>query len=201
MLRSHTCGELRTLNIDEKVHLCGWIQKSRNLGGMTFIDLRDRYGVTQLVFDMETNQNLCEKARNLGREYVIKTKGKVRERSNKNKELPTGDIEVEVTEIEVLSESQTPPFTIEDETDGGEELRMKYRMLDLRRRPLLSNLELRHKMAMETRKFLDGIDFLEIETPVLIKSTPEGARDFVVPSRMNPGEFYALPQSPQTFKQ
>ncbi len=201
MLRTHTCGELNINNIGEAIKLSGWIQKSRDLGGMTFVDLRDRYGITQLVFNMETNPELCEKARKLGREFVVSVSGKVKERSNKNKNIPTGEIEIIVEKIDVLNESKTPPFTIENNTDGGEELRMKYRYLDLRRNPVRKNLELRHKMALEVRKYLDSQKFIEIETPVLIKSTPEGARDFVVPSRMNPGQFYALPQSPQTFKQ
>lgn len=201
MYRTHTCGELRLSDAGQLVTLGGWIQRSRDLGGMTFIDLRDRYGITQLVFNMETNAALCEEARKLGREYVIQVKGRVAERENKNPKLPTGDIEIIVNELKVLNESKTPPFTIEDQTDGGEELRMKYRYLDLRRNPLRRNLELRHRMAFETRRYLDQQHFLEIETPYLIKSTPEGARDFVVPSRMNPGQFYALPQSPQTLKQ
>lgn len=201
MYRTHTCGELRLSDAGQLVTLCGWIQRSRDLGGMTFIDLRDRYGITQLVFNMETNAALCEEARKLGREYVIQVKGRVAERENKNPKLPTGDIEIIVNELKVINESKTPPFTIEDQTDGGEELRMKYRYLDLRRNPLRRNLELRHRMAFETRRYLDQQHFLEIETPYLIKSTPEGARDFVVPSRMNPGQFYALPQSPQTLKQ
>ncbi len=201
MYRTHTCGELRLSDAGQLVTLSGWVQRSRDLGGMTFIDLRDRYGITQLVFNMETNAALCEEARKLSREYVIQVKGKVAERENKNHKLPTGDIEIIVDELKVLNESKTPPFTIEDQTDGGEELRMKYRYLDLRRNPLRRNLELRHRMAFETRRYLDHQNFLEIETPYLIKSTPEGARDFVVPSRMNPGQFYALPQSPQTLKQ
>ncbi len=201
MLRTHTCGELNIKNIGETIKLSGWIQKSRDLGGMTFIDIRDRYGITQLVFNMETNSGLCGKARKLGREFVISVSGKVKERSNKNKKIPTGEIEIIVEKFDILNKSKIPPFTIEDETDGGEELRMKYRYLDLRRNPVRKNLELRHKMALEVRKYLDSQKFIEIETPVLIKSTPEGARDFVVPSRMNPGQFYALPQSPQTFKQ
>lgn len=201
MYRTHTCGELRLSDAGKQVTLSGWIQRSRDLGGMTFIDLRDRYGITQLVFNMETQPELCEEARRLGREYVIQVTGKVAERENKNPKLPTGDIEIIVEELRVLNESKTPPFTIEDLTDGGEELRMKYRYLDLRRNPLRRNLELRHRMAFETRRYLDQQHFLEIETPYLIKSTPEGARDFVVPSRMNPGQFYALPQSPQTLKQ
>lgn len=201
MLRTHTCGELTIKNEGTEVSLCGWVQRSRDLGGMTFIDLRDRYGITQLVFNMETNALLCEKARLLGREYVIKAKGNVVERSNKNPHLPTGEIEIIVSDLEILNPSKVPPFTIEDESDGGEELRMQYRYLDLRRRPLKKNLELRHEVALETRKYLDSQNFIEIETPFLIKSTPEGARDFVVPSRIHPGQFYALPQSPQTFKQ
>ncbi|MFA8300073.1 MAG: aspartate--tRNA ligase [Hyphomicrobiales bacterium] len=201
MLRTHTCGELNISNVNETVTLSGWVQRSRDLGGMTFIDLRDRYGITQLVFNLETNEDLCLKARKLGREFVISVTGKVIERSSKNPKMPTGDIEIEISELQILNESKTPPFTIEDDTDGGEELRMQYRYLDLRRNPNRKNLELRHRVAIETRNFLDGLKFLEIETPYLIKSTPEGARDFLVPSRMNPGEFYALPQSPQTFKQ
>lgn len=201
MLRTHTCGELTIDRVGRKVTLCGWIQKSRNLGGMTFIDLRDRYGITQLVFDLETNQGLCEKARSLGREFVISVTGTVAERSNINSKIPTGDIEIIAEDFQILNESQIPPFTIEDNTDGGDELRMKYRYLDLRRNAIKQNLLLRHKMAIETRNYLNSIDFVEVETPFMIKSTPEGARDFVVPSRMNPGEFYALPQSPQTFKQ
>ncbi|HVA98859.1 MAG TPA: aspartate--tRNA ligase, partial [Bacteroidia bacterium] len=201
MLRTHTCGELTKLNIGETVTLCGWLHKSRDLGGMTFIDLRDRYGITQLVFNMETHPALCEKARKLGREFVLKVSGKISERSNKNTKIPTGEIEIIVENLDVLNTSQTPPFTIEENTDGGDDLRMKYRYLDLRRNPVREALELRHRIAIETRNYLDKKKFLEVETPVLIKSTPEGARDFVVPSRMNPGEFYALPQSPQTFKQ
>ncbi|MBL4657700.1 MAG: aspartate--tRNA ligase [Flavobacteriales bacterium] len=201
MLRSHTCGELGSSNIDTSVTLSGWVQKSRDLGGMTFIDLRDRYGITQLVFNMEVDASLCEEARKLGREFVVTAKGKVVERSNKNSGLYTGDIEVIVEELTILNKSNTPPFTIEDDTDGGEDLRMKYRYMDLRRGPIKRNIELRHQVLQETRKYLAGEGFLEIETPVLIKSTPEGARDFVVPSRMNPNQFYALPQSPQTFKQ
>ncbi len=201
MLRTHTCGELTTAHIDQPVTLCGWVQKSRDLGGMTFIDLRDRYGITQLVFNLETNAALCEKARKLGREFVVKATGKVTERSNKNLKIATGEIEVSVDTFEILNASLVPPFTIEENTDGGEELRMKYRYLDLRRNVVRENLVLRHRIAIESRNYLDKQDFLEVETPVLIKSTPEGARDFVVPSRMNQGEFYALPQSPQTFKQ
>lgn len=201
MYRTHTCGELRISDQGKKVTLSGWIQRSRDLGGMTFIDLRDRYGVTQLVFNMETNAGLCTEARKLGREFVLMAEGIVSERSNKNPKMPTGDIEIQVTAFNVLNAAATPPFTIEDESDGGDELRMKYRYLDLRRNPLKNNLMLRHRMAFETRNYLNSQAFIEVETPVLIKSTPEGARDFVVPSRVNPGQFYALPQSPQTFKQ
>lgn len=201
MYRTHTCGELRLNHVGQTVTLCGWIQKSRDLGGMTFTDLRDRYGITQLAFSMDTNPQLCEQIRATGREYVIQIQGTVVERSSKNKQIPTGEIEILVQNLHILNASLVPPFTIEDETDGGDELRMKYRYLDLRRNTVRKNLELRHRMAMETRKYLDSLNFLEVETPVLIKSTPEGARDFVVPSRMNQGEFYALPQSPQTFKQ
>jgi len=201
MLRTHTCGEIGINQIGEKVILCGWVQKSRDLGGMTFIDIRDRYGITQLVFNMSDNTLLCEEARKLGREFVIRVEGIVNERSNKNDKIQTGHVEVMVTSLEVLNRSKTTPFIIEDQTDGGEELRARYRYLDLRRNPVRKNLEFRHRMMQETRKYLDKLNFIEVETPVLIKSTPEGARDFVVPSRMNPGEFYALPQSPQTFKQ
>ena len=201
MYRTNTCGELTLKDEGISVILCGWVQKSRDLGGMTFVDLRDRYGITQLVFNMDTDSDLCGKARKLGREYVIQAKGKVRERSNKNPKLPTGDIEIEVVELNVLNKSEIPPFTIEEDTDGGEELRMKYRYLDLRRPVVRDNIILRHKVAQEVRKYMDSIRFVEVETPVLIKSTPEGARDFVVPSRMQPGTFYALPQSPQTLKQ
>jgi aspartyl-tRNA synthetase len=201
MYRTHTNGELRLSHQGEFVTLCGWVQKSRDLGGMTFVDLRDRYGITQLAFNMEVNAQLCEKARTLGREFVIQAKGKVQERYSKNKNIPTGEIEVVVEELTVLKEAKLPPFTIEDETDGGDELRMNYRFLDLRRNPLKNNLLLRHKMGLAARNYLSGLNFIEVETPYLIKSTPEGARDFVVPSRMNPGQFYALPQSPQTFKQ
>ena len=201
MYRTFNCGALNIANINEQVILSGWIQKSRDLGGMTFIDLRDRYGVTQLVFNMETMPELCEQARKLGREYVIQAEGKVSERSNKNPAMQTGDIEIIVKKINILSKSKTPPFTIQDDTDGGDELRMKYRYLDMRRNIVKNNILLRHRMAQETRNYLTGQDFIEIETPFLIKSTPEGARDFVVPSRLNKGEFYALPQSPQTFKQ
>jgi aspartyl-tRNA synthetase len=201
MLRTHTCGQLRLADAGKSVTLTGWVQRSRDLGGMTFIDLRDRYGLTQLAFNMETNPDLCLLARKLGREYVILATGKVVERSSKNQKIPTGEIEIIVEKLEVLNTSKVPPFTIEDETDGGEELRMRFRYLDLRRTPLRRNLELRHRMAIETRNYMDSQGFLEIETPFLIKSTPEGARDFVVPSRVHNGEFYALPQSPQTFKQ
>lgn len=201
MYRTHTCGELNIQNVDENVKLSGWVQKSRDLGGMTFIDLRDRYGLTQLVFNMEKNEALCREARKLGREFVIQAEGTVAERSNKNPKMPTGDIEILVTSLKVLNSSEHPPFTIEKETDGGDELRMKYRYLDLRRVDVRKNLELRHRMSIEIRNYLSDEKFIEVETPVLIKSTPEGARDFVVPSRMNPGQFYALPQSPQTFKQ
>ncbi|WP_443937575.1 aspartate--tRNA ligase [Pedobacter sp. MW01-1-1] len=201
MLRTVTCGALSLQNLGESVTLCGWVQKSRDLGGMTFIDIRDRYGITQLVFNMDDNRELCEMARSLAREFVIKATGTVVERSNKNAKIPTGDIEIKITALEILNAAKLPPFLIEDETDGGDELRMKYRYLDLRRNPVRNNLVLRHKMAQSVRRYLDALDFIEVETPVLIKSTPEGARDFVVPSRMNDGEFYALPQSPQTFKQ
>ena len=201
MYRTHTCGALRNEHVGTNVTLSGWVQRSRDLGGMTFVDLRDRYGITQLVFNMETDAKLCERARKLGREFVIQIEGTVIERSSKNKNMPTGDIEIEVTKLVVLNDAKTPPFTIEDETDGGDELRMQYRYLDLRRNPVQEKLRLRNKVSLETRKYLDGQDFMDVETPVLIKSTPEGARDFVVPSRMNPNEFYALPQSPQTFKQ
>ncbi|HCA83278.1 MAG TPA: aspartate--tRNA ligase, partial [Flavobacteriales bacterium] len=201
MFRSHTCGELRLSHQGQTVTLAGWVQRSRDLGGMTFLDLRDRYGITQLVFNMEINAALCEQARKLGREFVIQAKGKVAERSNKNNTIPTGEIEIVVDELIVLNVSKTPPFTIEDETDGGDDLRMKYRYLDLRRNPVRNNLELRHRMSIVSRNYLDAQGFMEVETPYLIKSTPEGARDFVVPSRMNEGQFYALPQSPQTFKQ
>ncbi|MBK6564069.1 MAG: aspartate--tRNA ligase [Saprospiraceae bacterium] len=201
MYRSKNCGELRLKDVGQKITLSGWIQKSRDLGGLTFTDVRDRYGITQLVFNMDENPELCEKARRLGREFVIQASGTVRERSSKNASRSTGDIEIEVNELTVLNESKVPPFTIEDETDGGDDLRMKYRYLDLRRTPLQQNIIFRSKLALETRKYLDSQDFVEVETPFLIKSTPEGARDFVVPSRLNQGQFYALPQSPQTFKQ
>ena len=201
MYRTHTCGELRLANIGENVTLSGWVQRTRKMGGMTFVDLRDRYGITQLVFNNEVNESLCEQANKLGREYVLQVKGTVSERSSKNNKVATGDIEIIVSDIKILNTAQVPPFTIEDNTDGGDDIRMQYRYLDLRRNCVRANLELRHKMAFEVRKYLDEHGFIEVETPVLIKSTPEGARDFVVPSRMNPGQFYALPQSPQTFKQ
>ena len=201
MYRSHTCGELRPEHIGKKVTLAGWVQKSRDLGGMTFVDLRDRYGITQLAFNLEEEEILCLAARKLGREFVIQIDGEVIERSSKNMNIPTGEIEIKVEKMEVLNASKVPPFTIEDNTDGGDELRMQYRYLDLRRKPVQEKLRLRNKVALETRKYLDSQNFLDVETPVLIKSTPEGARDFVVPSRMNEGQFYALPQSPQTFKQ
>ena len=201
MLRTHTCGELNMAHVGQEVILSGWLQRSRDMGGLTFIDLRDRYGITQLVFNLEVNSSLCIEARKLGREYVISARGKVAERSNKNPKMVTGDIEILVDGLTILNVSKTPPFTIEDNTDGGEEFRMKYRYLDLRRSVNRKNLELRHRLGIETRNYLNGLKFMEIETPYLIKSTPEGARDFVVPSRMNPGQFYALPQSPQTFKQ
>ncbi len=201
MLRTHTCGELNLSNINQEVTLSGWVQRSRDLGGMTFVDLRDRYGLTQLVFNMETNSILCEQARKLGREFVVSITGIVSERSNKNLKMQTGEIEITVNHIEILNQAKIPPFTIEDNTDGGDELRMKYRYLDLRRNPVRRNLELRHQLSMETRNYLNDLKFIEVETPYLIRSTPEGARDFVVPSRMNSGEFYALPQSPQQYKQ
>ena len=201
MYRTHTCGELRITHVGESVTLAGWVQRSRKMGGMTFIDLRDRYGITQLAFNEETDEALCDRANKLGREYVLQVKGVVAERYSKNDKMPTGDIEINVTELNVLNASDTPPFTIEENTDGGDDLRMKYRYLDIRRSPVRSNLELRHKFAFEVRRYLDEQGFLEIETPILVNSTPEGARDFVVPSRMNPGQFYALPQSPQTLKQ
>lgn len=201
MYRTHTCGELRLSDVGKKVTLSGWVQKNRDLGGMTFIDLRDRYGITQLAFNMDTNPELCQKARKLGREYVIQATGTVAERYSKNNKIPTGEIEIIVDEIKILSKSEVPPFLIEDQTDGGDELLLKYRYLDLRRNPRQKALMTRHKMALETRKYLDSLNFMEIETPVLIKSTPEGARDFIVPSRMHAGNFYALPQSPQILKQ
>lgn len=201
MYRTHTCGELRIENVGNNVTLSGWVQRIRDLGAMSFIDLRDRYGITQLVVDENSEPSVSQKLKELGREYVIQAKGVVRERSSKNKNIPTGEIEIALREIKVLSPSAVPPFTIQDDTDGGDDLRMKYRYLDLRRSTVRKNLELRAKMAHAVRNYLNSKDFIETETPVLIKSTPEGARDFVVPSRMNPGEFYALPQSPQIFKQ
>ena len=202
MYRSHTCGELRSSNINKEVTLAGWVQKSRDKGFMIWVDLRDRYGITQLIFDEErTSKKLMEQAKSLGREFVIQVTGTVIERQSKNNNIPTGEIEVLVTKLTVLNESLLPPFTIEDATDGGEDIRMKYRYLDIRRNPVKENLIFRHKVTMEVRKYLSNEGFIEVETPYLIKSTPEGARDFVVPSRMNQGEFYALPQSPQTFKQ
>ena len=201
MYRTHTCGELRISDVNKQVTLAGWVQRSRKMGGMTFVDLRDRYGITQLVFNEEVDAALCEQANHLGREYVIQATGTVNERFSKNANLPTGDIEIIVSGLVVLNEALTPPFTIEDNTDGGDDIRMKYRYLDLRRPAVRKNLELRHRMTIEVRKYLDSKGFIEVETPILIGSTPEGARDFVVPSRMNPGQFYALPQSPQTLKQ
>ena len=201
MYRTHTCGELRIENVGQTVTLAGWVQKSRKLGGMTFVDLRDRYGITQLVVDAHADAALVETAASLGREWVLQVTGEVIERQSKNPKMPTGDIEISLSAIRILNKANTPPFTIEDDSDGGEELRAKYRYLDLRRGPLQRALKIRHQIAHEVRNYLDGEGFLEIETPYLIKSTPEGARDFVVPSRMNPGQFYALPQSPQTFKQ
>ena len=201
MYRTKTCGELRLKNEGQTVTLAGWVQKIRNMGGMTFVDIRDRYGITQLVFNEEINTSLCEKANKLGREFVIQVTGIVKERSSKNVNIMTGEIEVIVSELNILNASLTPPFTIEDESDGGDDIRMKYRYLDLRRNVVRKNLEVRHRMAFETRRYLSDEKFLEVETPVLVNSTPEGARDFVVPSRMNPGQFYALPQSPQTLKQ
>ena len=201
MYRTHTCGELRLANLSQQVTLAGWVQKVRNLGAMTFIDIRDRYGITQLVVEEHSSADVKEIAAQLGREYVIQATGKVVERSSKNTKIPTGEIEVVLDNLKILNAAQTPPFTIEDNSDGGDDLRMRYRFLDLRRNPLKNALILRHRIAQATRSYLDSKGFLEIETPYLIKSTPEGARDFVVPSRMNPGQFYALPQSPQTFKQ
>ena len=201
MYRTKTCGDLRVNNAGSEVTLAGWVQRSRKMGGMTFVDLRDRYGITQLVFNEASDKNLCDCANKLGREYCVQVKGRVCERESKNPNMPTGDIEVVVSELNVLSESLTPPFTIEDNTDGGDDIRMKYRYLDLRRNAVRKNLELRHRMTIIIRNFLDSKQFIEVETPILIGSTPEGARDFVVPSRMNPGQFYALPQSPQTLKQ
>ena len=201
MYRTKTCGQLRASDVNTPVTLAGWVQKTRKMGGMTFVDLRDRYGITQLVFNQDVDAALCEKANKLGREYVIQVTGVVKERSNKNLHIPTGEIELIVSELTILNAAITPPFTIEDETDGGDDLRMKYRYLDLRRNVVRANLELRHKMTIEVRRYMDSQQFMEVETPVLVSSTPEGARDFVVPSRMNPGQFYALPQSPQTLKQ
>lgn len=201
MLRTHTCGELNISHKGQQVSLSGWVQRSRDLGGMTFVDLRDRYGLTQLVFDMDSNAELCQQARTLGREFVVQCHGVVAERSSKNNKLATGEIEIIVEKIVILNRSEIPPFTIEENTDGGDELRMKYRYLDLRRSNVKANFELRHRMASAVRNYLDQQQFIEVETPVLIKSTPEGARDFVVPSRVHNGQFYALPQSPQTFKQ
>lgn len=201
MYRTKTCGELRLTDAGQTVVLAGWVQRTRKMGGMTFVDVRDRYGITQLVFNESINADLCEKANHLGREYVIQVEGTVNERESKNANMPTGDVEIIVSALTVLNAATLPPFTIEDNTDGGDDIRMKYRYLDLRRTPVRRNLELRHKMTMEVRRYLDSLGFLEIETPMLIGSTPEGARDFVVPSRMNPGQFYALPQSPQTLKQ
>ena len=201
MFRTKTCGELRLADVNSKVTLSGWVQRARKMGGMTFVDLRDRYGITQLVFSEDANAELCEKASHLGREYVIQATGVVSERQSKNANISTGDIEIIVSELNILNEAATPPFTIENNTDGGDDIRMKYRYLDLRREAVRRNLELRHQMTMEVRRYLDSMNFIEVETPMLIASTPEGARDFVVPSRMNPGQFYALPQSPQLFKQ
>ena len=201
MYRTNTCGELRLSDVNKTVTLAGWVQRIRKMGGMTFVDLRDRYGITQLAFNQENNADMFEQANRLGREYVLQATGVVRERYSKNAQLPTGEIEIEVSALHILNAAVTPPFTIEDETDGGDDLRMKYRYLDLRRQCVRANLELRHKMAFEVRRYLDEHGFLEVETPVLVNSTPEGARDFVVPSRMNPGQFYALPQSPQILKQ
>ena len=201
MYRTHNCGELRLSEVGQSVTLCGWVQRTRKMGGMTFVDLRDRYGLTQLVFNEETDAALCAQANKLGREYVIQVTGTVNERYAKNDKMPTGDIELLVDSLTVLNASEVPPFTIEENTDGGDDLRMKYRYLDLRRANVRANLELRHKFCLAVREYLDNLDFMEIETPVLVGSTPEGARDFIVPSRMNPGQFYALPQSPQTLKQ
>ena len=200
MYRSHTCGELRLEHVGQEVTLSGWVNKNRDFGAMTFVDVRDRYGITQIVVDAEDDATY-QQAKKLGREFVIRVNGKVRERTNKNPNIPTGDIEIEVSKLEILNASKVPPFTLDDETDGGDDLRMSYRYLDLRRKPVQSNLIFRGKLAIATRTYMDSQGFIEVETPVLIKSTPEGARDFVVPSRMNPGQFYALPQSPQTFKQ
>ena len=201
MYRNRTCGELRITDCGTEVTLSGWVQRTRKMGGMTFVDIRDRYGITQVVFNNEVNEELCNNANKLGREYVVQISGTVSERSSKNTNIPTGEIEIIASSLKVLNKSEVPPFTIEDNTDGGDDIRMKYRYLDLRRPEVKKNIELRHKMAFEIRRYLDAENFLEIETPILVKSTPEGARDFIVPSRMNPGEFYALPQSPQIFKQ
>ena len=201
MYRTKTCGELRLANAGEVVTLAGWVQRSRKLGGMTFVDLRDRYGITQIVFNNEINAELCDRANHLGREYVVQVRGTVSERQSKNANLPTGEIEIIADELNILNRSEVPPFTIEDNSDGGDDLRMQFRYLDLRRSAVRRNLELRHRMGFELRKYLNDHGFLEVETPILVKSTPEGARDFVVPSRMNPGQFYALPQSPQLYKQ
>lgn len=201
MYRTHSCGELRITDENKKVTLAGWVQKSRKMGGMTFVDIRDRYGLSQIVFNQEIDAELCEKANKLGREWVIQVTGNVKQRSNKNQNIPTGEIEIIAESLEILNSAEVPPFTIEDETDGGDDIRMKYRYLDLRRNSVRKNLELRHRIVMLVRQFLDNQSFIEVETPILIGSTPEGARDFVVPSRMNPNEFYALPQSPQLFKQ
>ena len=201
MFRTNTCGELRLTDAGKDVTLAGWVQRVRKMGGMTFVDLRDRYGITQIVFNNELDANLNEAANHLGREFVVQVKGKVSERTSKNPNMPTGDIEILADELNILNPSEVPPFTIEDDTDGGDDIRTRYRYLDLRRNPVRRNLELRHKMTMEVRRYLDSKGFLEIETPMLVGSTPEGARDFVVPSRMNQGQFYALPQSPQTLKQ
>ncbi|MBO4772109.1 MAG: aspartate--tRNA ligase, partial [Bacteroidales bacterium] len=201
MYRTNNCGELRISDAGKEVTLAGWVQRVRNLGAMTFVDLRDRYGITQLYFNVDTNKDLCEAARKLGREYVVQAIGTVTERTSKNPDLPTGDIEITVTKFNILNKSEIPPFTIEDNTDGGEDLLMKYRYLDIRRRPIIRGLQLRNKMSFEVRRYLDGHSFMEVETPMLIKSTPEGARDYVVPSRIHHGEFYALPQSPQQYKQ
>ena len=201
MYRTKTCGELRLANVGETVTLAGWVQRSRKLGGMTFVDMRDRYGITQIVFNNEADAELCDRANHLGREYVIQVRGKVSERQSKNNNIPTGEIEIIAEELNILNKSEVPPFTIEDNSDGGDDLRMQFRYLDLRRNAVRRNLELRHRMGFELRKYLNDNGFLEVETPILVKSTPEGARDFVVPSRMNPGQFYALPQSPQLYKQ
>jgi len=201
MYRTNTCGELRVSDVGKEVTLAGWVQRSRKMGGMTFVDIRDRYGLTQIVFNEANDKNLCEKANKLGREYCVQISGVVNKRESVNNNIPTGEIEIIANSLNILSDSLTPPFTIEDETDGGDDIRMRYRYLDLRRPSVRANLELRHRMTILIRNFLDSRQFIEVETPILIGSTPEGARDFVVPSRMNPGQFYALPQSPQTLKQ